>query len=328
MGTHDQDPRLLDDADETGETVADEPLAVAVRDALAADVNDAVAEGPAPWDDFADGVWARIDETPEPHTASAREPLAVAVRDALAADVNDAVAEGPAPWDDFADGVWARIDETPEAATGSAWTAITEALREDNASALADFEARVAEFEDGFALRRAEDLDANAVTIGDMLREEVDAAVAEKDGVWSAFAHQVMMAIDHAESERVGVDVSALAALRADVDAELDAMAPRFDRDFKEEVERRIFRAGRESEPWWSRVGETVRGWLQPSPGLGLAVAAAAAVAFVVVRTPAPPAVPVVDDGRVSISAVRFEGDVTVMPDEGIAVVWVTDNAS
>lgn len=257
-------------------------------------------------------------------------PPSASVRAALEDELRAAVEPyDPRDWSSFTDGVWARIDGEAPARTAlepEGWAEIAEVLREDHAEALATFEARSSDFSDGFALRWAEDEDATAETIGDLLRAEVDAEVAAKDGAWSAFAQQVLIAIDHAASERTAA--TAVVALREDVKAELDAMAPKFDRAFREGVERRIFRSARESRSWWAPITDRLRQWLQPSPGLGLAVAAAAAVTVIVIPPSSTPPISDGEAGRVSISAVRFEGDVTVMPADGIAVVWVTDDAS
>ena len=232
-------------------------------------------------------------------------------------------------WEGFGAAVWARIDETDEDHLGAseAWPRVAAALREDHAAALGAFEAQLSEFNDGFALRWVEDRDRDAETLGDVLRAEVETAVDAKTGVWSAFAHQVMLAIDQAEGRSGEVTDRAIAALRAEVDSELDAMAPRFDRDFREGVERKIFRSARTPLPWWSRIADAVGAWFRPNPALGFAAAAAAVALFAVLPGP-PREVIEPAGGRVSISAVRFGGTVTVMPDDGIAVVWVTDSAS
>ncbi len=270
---------------------------------------------------MADADEAMVDEV---------APPSAAVRAALEEEL--LVAAEPyneRDWSSFVDAVWARIDDDPPPRTAlepEGWASVNEVLREDHAEALAAFEARSSDFADGFALRWAEDEETGGETVGDLLRAEVDAEVASKDGTWSAFAQQVLIAIDHAGSERTAA--TAVAALREDVEAELDAMAPRFDRAFREDVERRIFRSAREPRSWWAPIADRLRAWLQPSPGLGLAVAAAAAVAIIVIPPSSTPPSSDAESGRVSISAVRFEGDVTVMPADGIAVVWVTDDAS
>ena len=269
-------------------------------------------------------------------------PLPSELVEALQADINDGVDARSDEWAGFEAAVWARIDETTEAELGAdaTWPAIASALRADHHDAVADFEAHHAAFADGVALRWAEQSEASAretgaVTVGDVLRAEVDEAVEvrERAGAWSPFAQQVLRTIEDYERDQAAVSDRLAHAMREEVDAELDALASRFDRDFREGVERRIFRAAREARPWWSEFSDAVRAWLSPRPTFGFAVAAAAAVVFAVVlpRTSTGPgtvAVPEVDSGHVSISAVRFDGTVTVMPDDGIAVVWVSNDAS
>ena len=305
-----------------------EPATTAAFDtalgALKEDVNGALSSVEPDWADFDSLMWARIDET-VPELAST--PTLDVALGALKEDVDDAVTAREGEWADMDALVWARIDEAPEDALAASpqWSQIAAALREEHAVELGELEARHGEWNDGFSLRWAEDADQGAATVGDMLRSEVASAVDDKTHAWSAFAHQVMWAIERARP--VGNDDNAMAMLRDEVESELDALAPRFDSDFREGVERRIFREGQTVQPWWRRWSDAFTDWLQPSPGLGLAAAAAAAVVLVVVRPTSVPE-PTPDAGQVSISAVRFDGTVTVMPDDGIAVVWVTGDAS
>ena len=267
------------------------------------------------------------DHPVDPDAASLDEELVLALK----AEALEALDDAEADWVSFESMVWARVDETELDEESAVWSQIVEVLREDTAAALADLERSQDEFVEGWSLRWAESLEADDETVGAILREEVESAVKAKDGAWSAFAHQVMAQIEEADGAPMDLLADqAIDALRRDVDSELDAVAPRFDRDFREGVERRIFRAARSPVPWWSALRDTVGNWLTPSPRFGLAAATAAAVvaAFVI---------PTVDretpsEGKVSISAVRFEGStVTVMPDndnDGIALVWVTDSSS
>ena len=215
--------------------------------------------------------------------------LPAEIRAALADEHAGLLTEPEADWPAFEAAMWARIDETAEDQMGAsdAWPAIAAAIRDDHAAAIADFEAKHGEFSDGVALRWVEQSEGAADTLADVLRSEVDDAVSAKDGVWSAFAHQVLMAIDRAEAVPTAITDQAIQSFKAEVESELDAMAPRFDRDFREGIERRIFRAAR--EPWWQRLGESIRNILQPTPGFGLAAAAAAAAFLVIARPLADP---------------------------------------
>ncbi|MEL7367574.1 MAG: hypothetical protein AAFN74_01585 [Myxococcota bacterium] len=300
-------------------------LSDAVKAALIEEVDTVVADSSEDWDGFSGAIWARIDETPEDQIGFEGESLGAALR---------GVAEVPPPpdgdtaWSTFADAVFARVDESD--GVDAKWSSLVELLREDHIEALSAFDVLHEEFNDGFALRWAEHSEASASTVGDVLRSEVDSEVQSKARAWSAFAYQVLAAIDRGESRPTKTVDRALTALRDDFDAEMLAMAPRFDADFREGVERRIFRSATQSKTWWQALGERLQQWLSPEFGF-VAVATAVALFTVVsvqpsVTTPDPvrSSIP----GRVSISKVEFDGDVMVVPDEGIAVVWMTDTAS
>ena len=264
----------------------------------------------------------------DPSAIEPPPPLPRLAVDALNEDVQAALASRSDEWDGFTAAVWARIDGTDALGEASlAWPTIVSALKADHAASISDFEARHGEFAEGFALRRAEHDEDQSATVGEVLRQEVETEVAERDGVWAAFHAQVMHRIEEHEHGAVGLADDARVVLRGEVDAELDAMASRFDGEFLDGVERQLFPPAQKPDPWWQRLGESFNDWLRPSPAWGLAAAAAVAAVFVLVRPSPTPEVPA-DDGRVSISAVRFDGTVTVMADEGIALVWVTDDAS
>ncbi|MCA9554985.1 MAG: hypothetical protein KC933_33450, partial [Myxococcales bacterium] len=125
------------------------------------------------------------------------------------------------------------------------------------------------------------------------------------------------------------VDEQAVRLLRAEVEDEVEALGPRFDARFSVEVDREIFKAGQGPAPWWKKAWDWVHGALQPGHGLGWA-AAAAAVVLLVVATGLPPSPdPTLPSGAlagtVTVEQLSFEGNVTVMPDEGLTVVWLSD---
>ena len=253
---------------------------------------------------------------------------------ALHEDFEDALEERAGEFNDMQSLVWARIDEISEEDLGATpgWSPIVEALRADHAAALADLEIRRGEFADGSALLLAEDAEIEAQTLGSVLRDEVEAAVTAKDGAWSAFSNQVMAEvarIDGSPAEAAADE--AIRSFKVEIDSELDAMAPRFDRDFREGVERRIFRSARATPDWWQSVKAAWSSMFQPIPSMGLAAATAAAVTLAIMVPSSDSETPA-SDVKVSISAVRFGAStVTVMPDndnDGIALVWVTDDAS
>ncbi len=263
---------------------------------------------------------------------------------ALRESVTDEVEPREDEWPGFGAAVFARVDENDElgrpgdealGASDRSWKVIAETLRADHAAAIADFEAQLDEFADGVALRWAEDADSSGPTLGDVMRAEVGDEMAGKKRVWSAFVHQVLAVIDRHQRRALAAGPEGIAdglgqALRDEVDVELNAVAHRFDGDFRDGIERKIFRAARRSPPWWWRPRSRPSSWLPPStpafarPAFGLAAAAIVALLWVV--RPYPSSEPDAAAGTVSISAVRFGGSVTVMPDDGIAIVWVSED--
>jgi hypothetical protein len=121
------------------------------------------------------------------------------------------------------------------------------------------------------------------------------------------------------------------------VAAELDQVQPRFESEFREEVEDRI------AEPapaglaaFWARLS----GWMDELGAgvrLGLAGAAVAAAAILMIvfapanvptdpeRPRIEPGPPMARVGEVTIDHVAFEGTVTLSQDEGVAVIWLAD---
>jgi hypothetical protein len=248
-------------------------------------------------------VLARLDETP----ATEEDGLALAPDlepDLGGQPVGDWLrAEAPPPpdtWSAFTEGVLARLDDAPAAASRDLLGA-------------------------GDDARRA------GVPVGELLREAHARELERMDGRWSAFAAQIQDQLE-APSPEGDLEAQAVALLRADVDDELRELAPAFEEAFKEEVDRRIFVRGRSPKPWLDRLRSWVRersaaaraGW-----GLGLAAAAAAA-ALVVVPRGGPRPDPMAGAraelrGEVSVDAVSFEGDVMMIPDDGVTVMVLSD---
>jgi hypothetical protein len=179
---------------------------------------------------------------------------------------------------------------------------------------------------------------AQPFPLGALLREEVEQEIAKRDGEWNAFTAHVFRKADQAElvEARMSLEERAVEMMRAEVGGELAEMLPRFDRDFRDGVEQRIWRSAREQPSFWSRASEwfaSMKRSLSPRP-IGFAMAAAAAVAIAVTYAPVPPngpsVVPVTvgQSGRVSVDRVSFEGTATVLSDEGITVLWLTDDAT
>lgn len=289
------------------------------------------------FEDFTAGVLARLDEAHDPEALQmalrADAPSAEELADArmfddpayelagtfLREDTEAALAQ--VDFSDFAQGVWDGLDAealAPEVAA---------ALREEVAEAVAAREGAWADFAAGVMAA----LPAETVTVAELLTEETEAALAARDGEWQAFTARVFEAVD-AETRSLArgtVDEQAVHLLRAEVEDEVEALGPRFDARFSVEVDREIFKAGQGPAPWWKKAWDWLHGALQPGHGLGWA-AAAAAVVLLVVATGLPPSPdPTLPSGAlagtVTVEQLSFEGNVTVLPDEGLTVVWLSD---
>ena len=195
------------------------------------------------------------------------------------------------PWVGFVDGVWARL----EARTVS---------EEDDARALAP------------------EVEPEASTVEEWLRLERDAELTRMDDRWVAFGAQLRSRLS---SVPTTMEERAVDLLRAEVDDEVEALTPAFDSGFPDEVKRRL---GRDSGSWFRTLYDRVREnrgrvlWSWGS-GLGLLGAAGALAFMVTAADPAgsggqgqPPLY-----GEVTVDTVDFEGDVMMIPEEGITVV-------
>jgi hypothetical protein len=288
----------------------------------------------ARFEGFAAGVLARLDEASDPEAArvlrtdeaSAEERADAALFEApelvgaaLRAETEAALAE--VDFAAFARGVEDGLDAEALAPQ------VAVALREAAAEAVASREGQWADFTAGVLAA----LPAATVTVAELLTEATEAELVSRDGEWRAFTARVFEAVD-AESRalaREPADAQAVQLLRAEVEDEVEALAPRFDARFGAEVDREIFKAGQAPEPWWKKAWTWLHGALQPGHGLGWA-AAAAAVVLLVVSTGLPPGSdPALPDGAlagtVTVEQLSFEGNVTVLPDEGLTVVWLSD---
>jgi hypothetical protein len=168
-------------------------------------------------------------------------------------------------------------------------------------------------------------------TVGALLREEVEAEIEKRDGEWNAFTHQIFRRVDQAELEleRKSLEERAVAMLKEEVEHELADMAPRFDRDFAKGIEAKIWRAARERRPTiGERFGEWIDSWKRafvPRTVGALAMAGVAAALIVVVNSGPTEQMPQV---AVSVDRVSFEGNVTVLNEDGNTIVWLADASS
>jgi hypothetical protein len=261
------------------------------------------------WSGFAAGVEDGIDG----------EALAPAVGALLREEVAAELAAQD--WSGFAAGVEDGIDGEALA------PAIGAALREATAEAVAARDGEWASFTSGVMAG----LPAETVTVAELLTEEVEAELAQREGEWSAFTARVFEAVD-AESRAVArapLEAQAVEQLKHEVESEVEAMSGAFGETFRKEVEREIFKSAQEPTPWWTSAWAWVKAQLSGGEGYGLVAAAATAALLIAVTgvprgdDPALPAIAVAPPGSVAVEALSFEGDVTVMPEDGITIVWI-----
>lgn len=264
----------------------------------------------------------RVDEaTPEELADAAlfeTEAFAPALRAAFDEEIE------AQDWSAFAAGVDDAIDGEALA------PAVSAALREQVEEAVAAREGDWA----GFTESVLAELPAQTVTVAELLTASTEAELDARDGEWRAFSARVFEAIDaeQAEAARSPLEAQAVLALKAEVESEVEAMAPSFGEAFKKDVERQIFKSAQQPDPWWTRAWAWVREMTNLEGGYGLAAAAATAIVLVAVTglppTPDAPSMPpasVALNGQVAVEQLSFEGDVTVMPEDGLTIVWLDD---
>jgi hypothetical protein len=183
------------------------------------------------------------------------------------------------------------------------------------------------------------DSEPERTAIGAVVAADVATEVASRSGAWVAFGEGIRreLGLRARQDARLPADERAIRELREDVAAELDQVQPRFESEFREEVEDRI------AEPapaglaaFWARLS----GWMDELGAgvrLGLAGAAVAAAAILMIvfapanvptdpeRPRIEPGPPMARVGEVTIDHVAFEGTVTLSQDEGVAVIWLAD---
>lgn len=184
-------------------------------------------------------------------------------------------------------------------------------------------------------MTKREDNDATWVeaSVEELLGQDTHEEIARREGEWTAFTSAVFARIDDEDLglARMPLEDQAIDLFRQDVAGELSELAPRFEEGFKEEIEQRIWNAARAPT-----LADRIRGFFErpfgDGIGFGWAGAMAAAVALVAVTgwptDPKPQQIAENIPGEVSVKRVSFEGTVTVMPDDGLTVIWLADDAS
>ena len=168
--------------------------------------------------------------------------------------------------------------------------------------------------------------DTYEATVAELLTETTERELARRDGEWDAFTASVFRQLDEeaVATRRADLEAQAIDLFKQEIDLELSEMAPRFEEAFKETVEKRIFQSAIE-QSWTARL----KAWFeQARPQLTLGWAsAAAAVVLMVLAVGSMQGTGELDDelvaGRVSVQRISFEGDVTVLPDDGVTIIWL-----
>lgn len=171
---------------------------------------------------------------------------------------------------------------------------------------------------------------AEPFPLGRQLREASDRELSAVEDELPRLSAKIL---EHVEGHPMGMaadlEERAVALLRREVAEEVQALTPAFERRFGTELSRRLavpppsLRA--RLSKWWRQRFDGL------GLGLGLAGAAAAAAALLVAVTslenPTDEPAPEVHAelrGRVSVDSVAFEGDVTMISEEGVTIVVLT----
>ncbi len=164
------------------------------------------------------------------------------------------------------------------------------------------------------------------------LRSELEAELGRREGAWPSFTAAVFRQIDEQAllCSRMELEDQAMVRLQEEVDLELHELAPGFEEAFREGVERRIWRSARDAPGFFAKLKHTLSTHLEGRWRMGWAWAGAGATALMLafsvpdawLSTPMERAV-----GQVTVEDLSFEGTVTVVPREGMTVVWLSPPA-
>lgn len=171
-------------------------------------------------------------------------------------------------------------------------------------------------------------------SVSELLKEELDEELERRDGEWSAFTQSVFRLMDDevTQESRMELEELAIAQLKTEVDAELSEMAPNFEEMFRENIEQKIWQSAKEEVTLWTQLRDFFQSIARSEFGYGFGWATAVA-AVVMVAVMATPNTPTLDGsepmaGHVSVESLSFEGTVTLMPDDGVTVIWLDDTPS
>ncbi len=176
------------------------------------------------------------------------------------------------------------------------------------------------------------DRERDELTVAELLTEATEEEIARRDGEWDAFTCSVFRRLD-AEAvahQRADLEAQAIALFKQEIDLELSELSPGFEEAFKESVEKRIFQSA--IVPSWTH---RLSAWFERARGdgfgLGWAGAAAAVVLLVFAAGTMQTGTQIDDtlmDGHVAVQEISFEGDVTVLPDDGVTIIWLDGSAT
>ena len=174
--------------------------------------------------------------------------------------------------------------------------------------------------------------DIYEATVAELLTETTEREIERRDGEWDAFTSSVFRRIDEEAIavQRADLEAQAIDLFKQEIDLELSEMAPRFEEAFKESIEKKIFQSAIE-QSWTQRVKAWFEGVRPQNMGLGWAGAAAAVLLMVVaVNTmqESSELTETLSSGHVAVQRISFEGDVTVLPDDGVTVIWLDGAAT
>lgn len=173
--------------------------------------------------------------------------------------------------------------------------------------------------------------DIYEATVAELLSESTDQELSRREGEWDAFTASVFRKLDEEAlaTQRADLEAQAISMFKQEIDVELSEMSPHFEEAFRESIEKRIFQSAIE-QSWTARV----KAWFEnarPQLAFGWAGAAAAVVLLVVGIGSMQSTTPLEEklaSGQVSVQRISFEGDVTVLPDDGVTVIWLDSAAS
>lgn len=173
--------------------------------------------------------------------------------------------------------------------------------------------------------------DMYEATVAELLTESTQDELARRDGEWDAFTASVFRKLDEeaVATQRADLEAQAISLFKQEIDVELSEMGPQFEEAFRESIEKRIFKSAIE-QSWTARV----KAWFEaarPQLAFGWAGAAAAVLLLVVgigSMESRSSLQEKLESGQVSVQQISFEGDVTVLPDDGVTVIWLDSAAS